>query len=124
MSHFAKVEDGIVTAVISAEQDFIDSGAVGDPSSWIQTSYNSRLNVHYLPNSDTPSGKPALRGNYAGKGYIYDKDNDVFYPPRPFPSWNLNTETWGWEPPIPYPMDGKFYSWNEDILNWEAYTPV
>jgi hypothetical protein len=38
MSHFAKVENGIVTDVTVAEQDFIDSGALGDPSLWVQTS--------------------------------------------------------------------------------------
>lgn len=45
MSHFAKVENGIVTHVIVAEQDFINSGLVGDPSIWIQTSYKDRKSV-------------------------------------------------------------------------------
>jgi len=48
MAHFAKVENGIVTQVIVAEQEFIDSGAVGDPTTWIQTSYNTRNGEHIL----------------------------------------------------------------------------
>ena len=46
MSHFAKVIDGIVETVNVVEQDYIDSGACGDPNDWIQTSYNTRGGVH------------------------------------------------------------------------------
>ena len=31
MAHFAKIENGIVTQVIVAEQDVIDSGVFGNP---------------------------------------------------------------------------------------------
>ena len=47
MSHFAKVENGIVTQVIVIEQDVLNTGLWGDPSLWIKTSYNTRANVHY-----------------------------------------------------------------------------
>ena len=50
MSHFAEINnDGVVQRIIVAEQDFIDSGAVGDANNWIQTSYNTRCGVHYAP---------------------------------------------------------------------------
>lgn len=111
MSHFAKVENGIVTQVIVAEEDFIATGALGDPASWIQTSYNTRGNEHI--NGGTP-----LRGNYAGIGYTYDAANDVFIAPKPFDSWILNIGTWTWEAPIPVPEDGKTYYWNEEQGNW------
>ena len=75
MSHFAQVENGIVTHVIVAEQDFIDSGAVGDPATWIQTSYNTYAGQH-------PEGRP-LRKNYAGIGYTYDSVRDAFIAPKP-----------------------------------------
>lgn len=119
MAHFAKVEDGIVTNVIVAEQDFIDSGVVGDPATWIQTSYNTRGNKHYNPETNEEDDGVALRGNYAGIGYSYDEELDVFIPPKPYPSWLLNYETYLWEAPVSYPEDGKFYYWNEDELNWE-----
>jgi hypothetical protein len=108
MSHFAKVENGIVTQVIVAEQDVIDSGAFG--AGWIQTSYNTHGNQH-------PENRP-LRGNYAGIGYTYDQANDVFYAPQPYPSWTLNQTTWLWEAPIPYPADSKRYYWDEPTTSW------
>ena len=118
MSHFAKVENGIVTDVIVAEQDFIDSGFVGDPALWVQTSYNTRENVHYDPITSLPTGKAPFRGNYAGIGYVYDNQNDVFYPSQPYPSWELSKEIWNWVPPIPYPLDGKVYDWDETSKSW------
>jgi hypothetical protein len=107
MAHFAQVENGIVTQVIVAEQDVIDSGLFG--TGWVQTSYNTYGGQH-------PEGRP-LRGNYAGVGYTYDKENDVFYAPQPFPSWTLNTTTWLWEAPTPMP-EGGIYTWDEATLSW------
>lgn len=115
MAHFAKVENGIVTQVIVAEQDFINSGAVGDPASWVQTSYNTRGGVHI--NGGTP-----LRKNYAGIGMIYDSVRDAFYGHSPYPSWTLDEETCGWVPPVARPNDGKHYEWSEDTLNWVEIT--
>jgi hypothetical protein len=113
MSHFAKVdENNIVTQVIVAEQDFINTGAVGDPRSWVQTSYNTSAGVHR--NGGTP-----LRYNYAGIGYLYHPDADAFSPPQPYASWVLNTTTYLWDPPVPMPNDGKIYFWNEDAQAWQ-----
>ena len=117
MSHFAKVQNGVVTEVIVAEQDFINSGLVGPASEWVQTSYNTRGGVHYGEDGQ-PDGGAALRGNYAGIGYTYDSTHDVFYAPQPYPSWTLNNTTWMWEPPVPYPTDDKMYQWNEEDRNW------
>jgi hypothetical protein len=121
MGHFAKVLQGKVINVIVAEPEFFDTFVDSSPGEWIQTSYNTRGNVYYKPDSDEQSEdqSKALRANYAGIGHIYDATNDVFYEPQPYPSWSLNTETWIWEPPIPKPLDGKSYYWNEEIKNWE-----
>ena len=123
MSHFAKVVDGIVTNVIVAEQEFIDTYDDGIPGEWIQTSYNTSGGKHYAPNSRDEDGGVALRKNYAGPGYTYDKTRDAFYPPQPWPSWTLNEDTCQWEAPVPYPRnvenyDGNEFLWKEDILNW------
>lgn len=109
MSHFAKVEDGIVVEVIVAEQEFIDS--LPDATSWIQTSYNTYGGQH-------PDGLP-LRKNYAGIGYTYDSERDAFIPVKPYPSWLLNEETCHWECPVSYPNDGQQYLWNEETVSWE-----
>ena len=110
MSHFAKVCDGKVVQVIVAEKEFFDTFVDSSPGEWIQTSYNTYGNKH-------PEGKP-LRGNYAGIGYTYDRINDVFYAPQPYPSWTLNESTWIWEAPTPYPNDEKLYQWDEKSTEW------
>ena len=107
MSHFAKIENNIVTQVIVAEQDFI--GTLD--GEWIQTSYNTLGNEHKL-------GGTPLRGNYAGIGFTYNREHDVFYSQSPFPSWVLNQSTWLWESPTPKPDDGKMYHWVEETTSW------
>jgi len=112
MSHFAQInEDGIVTRVLVVEQETIDAGFLGDPTTFIQTSYNTIGGQHLL-------GGTPLRKNYAGIGFIYDRGRDAFYEPRPFPSWTLNEDTCLWEPPVPAPSDGNRYEWVEPLLSW------
>ena len=127
MSHFAKVEDGVVTQVLVAEQDFINSGAVGDPAQWIRTSYNTRAGAHYEPDSHTPSAdqSKALRKNYAGIGYTYDAARDAFIPPKPdpYPSWIIDDATGLWKPPVAMPTDGQEYDWDESTLSWVVVVP-
>ena len=114
MSHFARVENGVVTQVIVAEQDFIDSGMAGDPTQWIQTSYNTFAGNHQL-------GGTPLRKNYAGIGYTYDSELDAFIPPKPYASWILDKETCHWQAPVapPAPQENVFHIWNEDAQTWE-----
>jgi len=120
MGHFAKVVDGKVTQVIVAEPEFFDTFVDSSPGTWVQTSYNTRGGVHYVPNSNTPSEdqSKALRGNYAGIGYTYNQVNDVFYAPQPYPSWIISTPAWEWQAPVPYPNDGNEYFWDETTESW------
>lgn len=83
-----------------------------------RTSYNTRQNVHYNSQGEPDNGVP-FRGNYAGIDYTYDTQNDIFMPPKPYPSWILNVATASWDPPIPYPTDGKVYNWNETTQSWD-----
>jgi hypothetical protein len=124
MAHFARVENGIVKQVIVAEQDFIDN-IVGDaPGEWIQTSINTHGGVHYQANvyPKTPSDDQtqALRYNFAGTNWHYDRDADAFYSPQPYPSWTLNTSTYLWEAPVARPTDDGIYDWNEETQTWDA----
>ena len=106
MSHFAEINsEGVVQRVIVAEQDFINSGSVGDSFNWVQTSYNNNF-----------------RKNYAGTGYSYDKVRDAFIPPKPYASWTLVEATCLWEAPTAYPDDGKMYNWDEDTTAWIEVT--
>jgi len=111
MSHFAEVIDGVVIRVLVVEQEFIDTGKLGPKENWVQTSYNTRGNVHAL-------GGTPLRKNYAGIGYTYDKTKDAFIAPQPYPSWELNESTCQYEPPVAHPNDGNIYEWNEDTTSW------
>ena len=116
MSHFAQIdENNIVTQVLVIEQDVVDTGLFGNPSSWIQTSYNTSGGVHKL-------GGTPLRKNYAGIGYTYDVTRDAFIPPKIFNSWILNEDTCVYEAPIPVPNDEKIYIWDEDTLSWVEIT--
>jgi hypothetical protein len=121
MTHFAKVQDGLVTQVIVAEAEFFETFVDTSPGEWIQTSYNTRGGVHYNPETGEPSDdqSKSLRKNYAGIGYTYDKELDAFIPPKLHASWILDEGTCLWNAPTAYPDDGKEYKWNEDILNWE-----
>ncbi len=103
MSHFAEIdENGIVKRVIVAEQDFIDSGKVGDPKNWIQTSYNG-----------------TIRKNYAGIGFSYDKVRDAFIPKKPYESWVLDEEKCKWKAPTEAPKNEKKYKWVEETKEWK-----
>ena len=103
MSHFAEIDNnGIVLRVIVAEQDFINSGTVGDSFNWVQTSFNHNF-----------------RKQFAGKGFTYDKVNDVFVRPQPYPSWTKDGNH-DWQPPVAYPDDGNVYNWNEGTQAWDA----
>ena len=114
MAHYAKIEDDIVTQVLVAEQDFIDT----QEGTWVQTSYNTRGGKHYAPNSSTEDGGTPLRKNYAGVGHTYDAVRDAFISPKPYPSWTLNETTCNWEAPVTIPDDGKQYRWDEPTTNW------
>ena len=121
MAHFAKVVDGTVTQVIVAEPEFFNTFVDSSPGEWIQTSYNTRGGVHYNPETGEPSADQtkALRKNYAGIGFSYDRTRDAFIPPKPYASWNLNEETCLWESPVAYPTDGQRYTWNEETTSWD-----
>ena len=103
MSHFAEINsDSIVQRVIVAEQDFINSGVVGDSFNWVQCSYNSNF-----------------RKQFPSVGYKYDKVNDIFIGLQPFPSWTLDSNH-DWQPPIAQP-DGAYAAAfsNKRMLQWD-----
>jgi hypothetical protein len=122
MSHFAKVNNGIVEQVIVAEPEFFDTFVDNSPGQWIKTSYNTRGGKHYDPETGELSAdqSKALRKNYAGIGFTYDAAKDAFIPPKPFNSWLLDEDTCLWNAPVAYPDDGGRYKWNEETTSWDA----
>ena len=115
MAYFAELDEHNVVLRVVAVSNSDTSTAEGQEKesigvafcehlfggSWKETSYNSNFRKHY-----------------AGIGYTYDPALDAFIPPKPYPSWVLNTETCNWQAPVPYPNDGKTYYWDEATLSW------
>ena len=125
MAHYAFLnENNIVTEVITGIDEDAKDDLPDEFDSWEEfyadfrgqtckrTSYNTIGNEH------NDSGT-AYRGNYAGIGYTYDTENDVFYGPKPYTKWVMNETTWLWEAPEEYPDDGKNYVWNDNKGEWE-----
>lgn len=117
MAHFAQLNSGniVINVIVVGNSDCLDEqgqeseevginfcrSLFGSNTRWAQTSYNQ-----------------TIRKNFAGIGYVYDTLLDAFIPPKPFPSWILNEQLANWEPPIPYPVDGGAYIWDEEVKNW------
>jgi hypothetical protein len=112
MAHFAKIGmNGKVIAVLTmGNGDMLNADGVEDEKvgqqylerhnnwpapMWIQTSYNTSGNTH-----SSGDNSKALRGNYAGIGYEWDEDNNIFWPKKPYASWVKNTTTASWDSPI------------------------
>jgi hypothetical protein len=114
MAHFAELDENntVLRVIVVDNEDTADEEgneieAIGIAfaenllgGTWIQTSYNDNI-----------------RKQYAGIGWTYDPDVDIFISPQPYRSWSLD-ENHDWQPPTPMPDDGKQYIWDEDSLSW------
>ena len=111
MAHFAEIgaDNKVVRVIVADTKEWCEANLGG---TWVQTSYNTHAGEH-------PEGRP-LHKNYAGIGYHWDGIG--FFAPQPYPSWTKNADTYLWEPPVPMPTDGKFYSWNEEAQTWDEVT--
>ena len=142
MAHFAKIgmSSKVIQVLTLDNKDMLNADGVEDESvgqqylerhnNWpaqmsIQTSYNTSGGTHKL-------GGTPLRGNYAGIGYIWDEDNNIFYPKKPYASWVLDVPTASWKSPIGDAPDdltdeekaaGTRYVWNEGTGAWDK-TPA
>ena len=145
MAHFAKLGmNGKVIQVLTLNDgDMLNADGVEDESvgqqyleehnnwpaqMWIQTSYNTFSNTH-----TSGDNSKALRGNYAGIGYEWDEDNQIFWPPKPFASWSKDISTASWQSPVgsaPEITEEQqsqidsgtnlwYYLWNEEDQSWD-----
>ena len=145
MAHFAKLgANGKVIQVLTLDNkdmlnaDGVEDAAVGQQylelhnnwpaQMWIQTSYNTRSNKH-----SSGDDSKAFRGNYAGIGYTWDEDNNIFWPKKPYPSWVKNTSDASWHSPIgdapaltaeqqsqnEAGTHRWAYAWNEEDQSWD-----
>lgn len=116
MAHFAQLDkNNIVLQVLVINNEDITVNEVEDEATgitfcqslfgtdtqWAQTSYNNNM-----------------RMRYAGIGYWFDRQNDVFIAPKPYESWTLDPISYDWVAPVPYPNDGALYVWDETSTSW------
>ena len=127
MAHFAEINsDGIVLRVVRAcGQDIAANGGNCSEQSaenFKKTCPLSNEGIKWVQTSK----ERIFRKNYAGIGMKYDEQRDAFIGFKPYDSWILNENTCIWEPPIIKPIEqleeNQYYSWNEDIINWEVKT--
>ena len=138
MAHFAKLGiNGKVIQVLTMDneqmkddqgneieakgQEWLERHHHWPAQMWIQTSYNTYFNKH-----NSGDNSKAFRGNYAGIGYEWDEDNQIFWPKKPFPSWTKNITDAKWQSPIgdapalsEEEIDTHRYVWNEDGQSWD-----
>ena len=119
MAHFAELDENnvVLRVVVVDNKDTSDANGNEVESigvafcqkllggNWKQTSYNGNI-----------------RKNYAGISYVYDATIDAFVPPKPYPSWVLDTNTAQWQAPVSMPSDGAMYSWDEATQSWVQVT--
>ena len=117
MAHFAELNPSnvVLRVIVVATEDTSDANGVEKEyigaafcerllgGRWKQTSYNG-----------------TMRKNFAVIGSTYDEQRNAYIYPQPYASWLLNEDTCKWEPPVPYPTDGKLYVWDEDAQTWTA----
>ena len=142
MAHFAKIglNSKVLTVLTLNNSDTLNASGVEDETvgqqylelhnnwpaqMWIQTSYNTNKNTHR-------TGGTPFRGNYAGIGYTWDEENQIFWPKKPYTSWVKHIPTASWKSPIgdaPALTEEQsnqnkansakwIYLWNEDTQNW------
>ena len=140
MAHYAKLaaNNKVIGVHVVADADCQNASGVEDEEVgrqflerihswplWKKTSYNTSGGQHKL-------GGTPFRGNYAGIGYEWDEDNEIFWPKKPFASWVKNTTTARWHSPIGDAPDDltdeekaafTSYVWNEGTGAWDKTTP-
>lgn len=123
MAHFAQLDENnvVVQVIVINNNELLDENGneseakgiafcqslLGEATRWIQTSYNNKFRCRYA----------SIEGTY-------DKTRDVFLYKKPYPSWILNEVNFEWDPPTPYPNDGKRYNWDEATVSWIEVSPI
>ena len=120
MAHFAELDENntVLQVIVVRNNELLDGETESEAkgvgfcstlfghTNWVQTSYNNNI-----------------RKQFAGTGYTYDSDSDVFVAPQPYPSWSLDDNS-DWQAPTPMPENDNMYSWNEDTQSWDLVEPI
>jgi len=159
MAHFAKLgaNSKVIQVLTLNNSDMLNADGVEDETvgqqylethnnwpaqMWIKTSYNTSGGKHYTvttnedgtqTRTESADQSKALRGNYAGIGYTWDEDNEIFWPKKPHASWVKHNESASWKSPLGDAPDLTaeqtsqneanthrwHYVWNETDTTWD-----
>ena len=137
MAHYTVLDDNNVVIEVLTGMDEDDTSlpeghdtwesfysSVRDGKTIVRTSYNTRDGVHYQPDSEEPSEdqSKALRGNYAGVGWHYLEEEDIFLPPKQHDYFVKDVENYTWIPPIPKPDEENNYGWVDELYQADNTT--
>jgi hypothetical protein len=107
MAHWAEIDQDNIVVRVTVGDNNDPNGDEGFKwlvenlgGRWVQTSYNANF-----------------RKQFAGIGFSYDEEADVFIAPQPYPSWSLD-ENYDWQAPVPKPDNQFTYSWDENSQQW------
>ena len=114
MAHFVRIDENniVVQGVVVNNSELLIDGVENEEKgaefchnllggTWIQTSYNNNF-----------------RKQYAGVGYTYNQEADVFITPKPYDSWSLDSN-FDWQPPVAKPSSEGHWVWNEEVGEWQ-----
>ena len=111
MANFAKLDEhNVVTTVVVVNDADAPTEQAG--IDWLNNLYGETANWR-------EGYEDGRRYNFPSAGFTYDAQVDAFIPPKPYPSWLLNTNTYQWQAPVPYPNDpDHMYRWDETTQSW------
>ena len=107
MAHYAWLDENnkVINVTVGADETELIDGLDTETFYSQVTGYNIKRTSY---NSN-------IRGTYAGIGYTYNPDEDIFIAPQPYPSWIRSGSFWN--PPTPRP-EGLYWAWDENSLSW------
>lgn len=117
MAHFAQIDANWIVEQVIVVDNSILFNEQGVECDWLGEQFCQQLFGAYTKWIQTSYNKSKYK-NFAGIGYTFDPNRDAFIPPKPYPSWLLDESTCQWVPPVPYPVDGERYSWDEPTTSW------
>ena len=120
MAHYAWIDytNKVINVTVGVDETITQDGVGGSTEAW-ETFYTEAINQEGVYVKRT-SFNNNIRANFAGIGYKYDSDFDIFIPPQPYPSWKLNYTTFLWEAPVAKPdeVEGYVWKWSEYNKEW------
>jgi hypothetical protein len=107
MAHYAWLDENniVVNVTVGVDETELINGLDTETFYSHATGYNIKRTSY----------NSTIRGTYAGIGYTYNSDEDIFIAPQPYPSWIRSGSYWN--PPTARPV-GENLTWNETTLSW------